>query len=69
MTMWLLSAPQYQICIKGTIFQTAETVKEEAARAMKKLAEEVFQHCFEQCKIRMKRCRDRERVYIEGDNN
>ncbi|XP_025162736.1 phospholipid phosphatase 1 isoform X6 [Harpegnathos saltator] len=32
---------------------------------MKELTEEDFQHCFEQWKIRMERCRDRRGVYIE----
>ncbi|XP_025161989.1 uncharacterized protein LOC109503976 [Harpegnathos saltator] len=53
----------------GTRFQSVETVKEKTACVMKELTEEDFQHCFEQWKIRMERCRDKGEVYIEGDNN
>jgi len=35
---------------------------------MNKLSEDDLQHCFQQWKIRMERCRDRGGVYIEGDN-
>ncbi|XP_011065253.1 PREDICTED: putative uncharacterized protein FLJ37770 [Acromyrmex echinatior] len=52
----------------GTRFESVEAVKEKAARVLKELTEEDFQHCFKQWKIRMERCRDRGGVYIEGDN-
>jgi len=35
---------------------------------MNKLSEHDLQHRFQQSKIHMKRCRDREGEYIEGDN-
>ncbi|GFV86352.1 protein GVQW3 [Trichonephila clavipes] len=54
--------------LKGTRFESVEAVKEKAARVLKELTKDDFQHCFQQWKIRMERCRDREGVYIEGDN-
>lgn len=54
--------------LKGTRFESVEAVKEKAARVLKELTEEDFQHYFEQWKIHMERCRDRGEVYIEGDN-
>lgn len=54
--------------LKGTRFESVEAVQEKAARVLKELTEDDFQHCFQQWKIRMERCRDREGVYIEGDN-
>ncbi|GFX43394.1 protein GVQW3 [Trichonephila clavipes] len=54
--------------LKGTRFESVEAVKEKAARLLKELTKDDFQHCFQQWEIRMERCRDREGVYIEGDN-
>ncbi|KYM93391.1 hypothetical protein ALC62_16008 [Cyphomyrmex costatus] len=53
---------------KRTRFESVEAVKEKAARVLKQLIEEDFQHCFKQLKIRMERCRNRGGVYIEDDN-
>ncbi|GFS67927.1 uncharacterized protein TNCV_1361821 [Trichonephila clavipes] len=53
---------------KGTRFESVEAVKEKAARVLKELTKDDFQHCFQRWKIRMEHCRDREGVYIEGDN-
>ena len=52
--------------LKVTRFQSVEAVKEKAARVMKELTEEDFQHCFHQWKIRLERCMDRGGEYIEG---
>ncbi|GFW76219.1 FLJ37770-like protein [Trichonephila clavipes] len=52
----------------GTRFESVEAVKEKTARVLKELTKDDFQHCFQQWKIRMERCRDREGVYIESDN-
>ena len=60
--------PKVKSPLKGTSFKSVEAVKEKAARVLKKLTEEDFQHCVEQWKIRMERCRDRGGVYIEVDN-
>ena len=60
--------PKVKSALKGTRFESVEAVKEKAARVLKELTEEDFQHCFKQWKIRMERCRDRGGVYIEGDN-
>ena len=60
--------PKVKSTLKETRFESVEAVKEKAARVLKELTEEDFQHCFKQWKIRMERCRDRGGVYIEGDN-
>ncbi|GFX72738.1 putative mariner transposase [Trichonephila clavipes] len=60
--------PKVKSALKGTRFESVEAVKEKAARVLKELTKDDFQHCFQQWKIRMERCRDREGVYIEGDN-
>ncbi|GFV99942.1 mariner Mos1 transposase [Trichonephila clavipes] len=60
--------PKVKSALKGTRFESVEAVKEKAARVLKELTKDDFQHCFQQWKIRMERCRDRKGVYIEGDN-
>lgn len=60
--------PKVKSALKGTRFESVEAVKEKAAELLKGLTEIDFQHCFEQWKIRMERCRDREGEYIEGDH-
>ncbi|GFV65607.1 putative mariner transposase [Trichonephila clavipes] len=60
--------PKVKSALKGTRFESVEAVKEKAASVLKELTKDDFQHCFQQWKIRMERCRDREGVYIEGDN-
>jgi len=61
--------PKVKSALKGTRFESIEAVKKKAARVLKELTEEDFQHCFEQWKIRnSERCRDRGGVYIEGNN-
>ena len=61
--------PKVKSVLIGTTFESVEDVKKKAARLLKDLTEQDFQHCFQQWKIRMERCRDRDGVYIEGDNN
>ena len=43
-------------------------MKAKAKELMNKLSEDDLQLCFQQWKIRMERCRDRGREYIEDDN-
>jgi len=43
-------------------------VKAKATELVNKLSEDGLQHCFQQRKIRMERCRDWEGEYVEGDN-
>ena len=52
----------------GTRFEYVDVVKAKAMEFMIKLSEDDLQHCFQQWKIRMERCRDRGGEYIEGDN-
>ena len=55
--------------LKGTRFESVVAVKAKATELMNKLSEYDLQHCFQQWKTRMERCRDRGEEYIEGDNN
>jgi len=54
--------------LKGTRFESVDAVKAKAMELMNKLSEDDLQHCFQQWKIRMERCRDRGGECIEGDN-
>lgn len=60
--------PKVKSALKGTRFETFKAVKEKATEVMNGLPENDLQHCYEQWKIRMERCRDRGGEYIEGDN-
>ncbi|EFN68500.1 Histone-lysine N-methyltransferase SETMAR, partial [Camponotus floridanus] len=57
--------PKVKSELKGTRFQSVETVKAKATEVLNSLTEADFQHCFQQWKIRMERCRDRQGEYIE----
>ncbi|GFS93845.1 transposable element Tcb1 transposase [Trichonephila clavipes] len=52
--------PKVKSALKGTRFESMEAVKENPAGVLKELTKDDFQHCFQQWKIRMERCRDRE---------
>ena len=65
--LWLFF-PKIKSALKGTKFETADAVKAKTTEPMNKLSEDDLQHCFQQWKIRMERCRDRIGEYIEGDN-
>ena len=54
--------------IKGTRFESVGAVKANATQLLNSLSQDDLQHCFQQWKIRMERCRDRGGDYIEGDN-
>ena len=54
--------------LKGTRFESVDAMKTKATELMNKLSENDLQHCFQQRKIGMERCRDRGGEYIEGDN-
>ena len=45
-----------------------DAVKAKAVQFLNSLTQDDLQHCFQQWKIRMERCRDRGGDYIEGDN-
>ena len=60
--------PKIKSALKGTRFESVDAVKVKATKLMTKLSEDDLQHCFQQWKIRMERCRDRGGEYIEGDN-
>ena len=49
-------------------FESADAVKANVTEVMNKLSEDDLQHYFQQCKIRMERCRDRGGEYTECDN-
>ena len=61
--------PKIKSALKGTGFESVYAVKAKATELMNKLSEDdLQQHCFQQWKIRMERCRNRGGKYIEGDN-
>ena len=60
--------PKIKAGLKGTRFESVDVVKKNATQLMYVLSEKDLQHCFQQRLIRMKRCRDREGNYFEGDN-
>ncbi|KAJ8935069.1 hypothetical protein NQ318_002832 [Aromia moschata] len=63
-----LSYPTHtNTAVKGTRFESVEAVKAKATEVLNQLTEADFQHCFQQWKSRMERCRDRQREYIEGE--
>ncbi|KAJ8951205.1 hypothetical protein NQ318_010232 [Aromia moschata] len=55
------------VTLKGTRFENVEAVKAKATEVLNQLTEADFQHCFQQWKSRMERCRDRQGEYIEGE--
>jgi hypothetical protein len=50
--------PKIKSALKGTRFESVDTVKAKATGVMKKLSEKVLQHCFQEWKIRMELCRE-----------
>ena len=54
--------------LKGTRFKSVDAVKAKATQLLNSITQDDLQHCFQQWKIRMERCRDRGGDYIEGDN-
>ncbi|KAJ8953558.1 hypothetical protein NQ318_002978 [Aromia moschata] len=60
--------PKVKSALKGTRFVCCvEAVKAKATEVLNQLTEVDFQHCFQQWKSRMERCRDRQGEYIEGE--
>ncbi|KAJ8963447.1 hypothetical protein NQ318_018927 [Aromia moschata] len=55
------------VTLKGTRFESVEAVKAKATEVLNQLTEADFQHCFQQWKSRMERCRDRQGEYVEGE--
>ncbi|KAJ8948360.1 hypothetical protein NQ318_019345 [Aromia moschata] len=51
---------QDKSAVKGTIFESVEAVTVKATEVLNQLTEADFQHCFQQRKSRMERCRDRQ---------
>ena len=47
---------------------SVNAVKAKAMELMNKLSENDLQHCFQQWKTHMERCRDQGGEYIKGDN-
>jgi len=60
--------PKIKSALRGTRFKSVDAVKTKATELMNKLSEDDLQHCFQQWKIRMERCRDWVGEYIEDDN-
>jgi hypothetical protein len=55
----LVLFPKIKSALKGTRFESVDSVKAKATELMNKLSEDDLQHCFQQWKIRREWCRDR----------
>ena len=60
--------PKIKSALKGTRFESVDAAKAKATQLLNSLTQDDLQHCFQQWKIRMERCRDGGGDYIEGDN-
>ena len=60
--------PRIKSALKGTRFKFVDAVKAKAMELMNKLSEDDLQHCFQQWKICMERCKDQGGEYIGDDN-
>ena len=67
-TVRLFLFPKIMSALKGTRFKSVDAVKAKVTQLLNSLTQDDLQHCFQQWKIRMERCRDRGGDYIEGDN-
>ena len=65
-TVRLFLFPKIKYALKGTRFNSVDAVKAKAMQLLKSITQDDLQHCFQQWKIRMERCRDRGGDYIEG---
>jgi hypothetical protein len=62
------SLPENQVCAQRNQVRVRGCSKSKATQLLNSIAQDDLQHCCEQWKIRMERCRDREGDYIEGHN-
>ncbi|KAJ8948492.1 hypothetical protein NQ318_000029, partial [Aromia moschata] len=53
--------------LKGTRFECVEAIKAKAMKGLNQLTEADFQHCFQQWRSCMERCRDHQGEYNEGE--
>ncbi|KAJ8960562.1 hypothetical protein NQ318_013851 [Aromia moschata] len=53
------------VTLKGTRFESVEAIKAKVTKVLNQLTEADFQHCFQQWKSRMERCRDSQEEYIK----
>jgi len=60
--------PKIKSALKGTRFKSVDAVKTKATQLLNSITQDDLQYCFQQWKIRMEWCRDREGGYIEGDD-
>ncbi|KAJ8962825.1 hypothetical protein NQ318_001225 [Aromia moschata] len=64
----VITCDESSSALKWTRIESVEAVKTKATEVLNQLTEADFQHCFQQWKSRMERCRDRQRQYeIEGE--
>ncbi|KAJ8963375.1 hypothetical protein NQ318_018852 [Aromia moschata] len=59
--------PKVKSALKRTRFDSVEAVNAKATEVLSQLTEADFQHCLQQWKSRMERCRDRQGEYVEGE--
>lgn len=56
--------PKMKSVLKGTRFETVETVKQNSTEMMNELSENDSKHCFDQWKTGMEQCGNRDGVSI-----
>jgi len=54
--------------LKGRHFGTLDNIQKSVTDELKGIPAEAFQHCYEQCKQRLRRCVASQGDYFEGDN-
>ena len=65
-TVQLFLFPKIKSALKGNRFEAVDTVKAKATQLLNSITQDDLQHCFQQWKIRMERCRDREGTTLKG---
>ena len=62
------SVPENRGCTQRKRVRFRTFRERKATQLLNSITQDDLQHCFQQWKIRMELCRDREGDYIEGDN-
>ncbi|KAJ8961906.1 hypothetical protein NQ318_021524 [Aromia moschata] len=66
-TLYVYVTYEVKSALKRTRFESGDAVKAKTTEVLNQLTKADFQDCFQQWKIRMERCRDRQGEYIEGE--
>jgi hypothetical protein len=67
-TLWFLLFPKLKLRVKGSHFQTLDSIQKAETDATKTLTKADFQSCYEAWKIRWAKCVASGECYFEGDS-